>query len=170
MICCFFSIAFVAPLFPLYLRWFSIWGWQVLKVLSCVWVFPTLQHLSMLAREKIECFKVVFKKYYKGREVRWNTIWRETVASSMCHKVLSGRYDCTYGSPLLHAKSCFISPHFLCTHQTEPYTECSMRSRIIFGKYSQFWISLTVRFSAEKNHALSSCFDFLARHRKHWIA
>ena len=54
-------------------------------------------------------------KQYKGGEVRRNTIWRETVASSVCYKILSGRYDCTYGLPLFHAKSCFISPLFLCT-------------------------------------------------------
>ena len=47
--------------------------------------------------------------------MRWNSIWRETVASSVCHRILSGRYDCTYGLPLFHAKSCFISPHFLCS-------------------------------------------------------
>ena len=50
------------------------------------------------------------------KEVRWNTIWRETVASRACHRILSGRYDCTYGSPLFHAKSCFISPHCLRTY------------------------------------------------------
>ena len=53
---------------------------------------------------------------YKGSEVKWDMIWRETVASSVCHKALSDRYDGTYGLPLFHAKSCFIAPHFLCTH------------------------------------------------------
>ena len=51
---------------------------------------------------------------YKGREVRWNGIWRETVASSVCHRILSGRYDCTNGLPLFHAKRCFIPPPFFC--------------------------------------------------------
>ena len=49
---------------------------------------------------------------YKESEVRWNSIWRETMASSVCHKILSGRYDGTYGLPLFHAECCFISPHF----------------------------------------------------------
>ena len=30
--------------------------------------------------------RLVFGKY-KGSEVRWNTIWRETVANSVCHKI-----------------------------------------------------------------------------------
>ena len=49
----------------------------------------------------------------RPKKVKWNemnTIWRETVASSVCHKILSGWYDCTYGLPQFHAKSCFISP------------------------------------------------------------
>ena len=52
---------------------------------------------------------------YKRREVRWNSVWRETMASSVCHNILSDRCNCTYGLPLLHAKRCFISPPFLCT-------------------------------------------------------
>ena len=43
--------------------------------------------------------------------MRWNSIWRETVASSVCHKMLNGRYDCTYAWPLFHAKRCLISSH-----------------------------------------------------------
>ena len=53
---------------------------------------------------------------YTGREVRWSSVWRESVASSVRHKIPSGRYDCTYGLPLFHAKRCFISPLILCTH------------------------------------------------------
>ena len=34
---------------------------------------------------------------YKGSELSWNTIWRETGASSVCRRTLSGRYDCPYG-------------------------------------------------------------------------
>ena len=61
-------------------------------------------------------FALVFRSMakYKGSEVRWNSIRCEKVASSVCHKILSGRYDCTCGMPLCHAKCCFISLHFLC--------------------------------------------------------
>ena len=44
---------------------------------------------------------------YKGGEVRCNTIWGEIGASSVCHKTLSGRYDCTYGMPLFHDEIVF---------------------------------------------------------------
>ena len=69
------------------------------------------RHATLDSREWA---KSIVKIEYKGSEVRWNTIWRETVASSVCHKILSDRCDCTYGLPLFHAESCFISPHFLC--------------------------------------------------------
>ena len=51
----------------------------------------------------------------KRSEARWNTIWRETVASHTCNRTdHSVVYD-TRCSPLFHAKRCFISPHYLCT-------------------------------------------------------
>ena len=47
--------------------------------------------------------------------MRWNTIWRETVASHTCSRTdHSVRYD-TRCLPLFHAKCCFISPHCSCT-------------------------------------------------------
>ena len=45
---------------------------------------------------------------YQGREVRWNSVSRETVASRVCHKISNGRYNCRYGLPLFYAKCCFI--------------------------------------------------------------
>ena len=51
---------------------------------------------------------------YKGSGVRWNTIWRETVASHTCSRTDHSVFYDTRCSPLFHAKCCFISPHILC--------------------------------------------------------
>ena len=65
-------------------------------------------------------------------EVRWDTIWRETVASGVCQKILSGRCDCTCGLPLFHAKSCFISPHLTSPHLTFVFI-MSQTCTLMFG-------------------------------------
>ena len=57
---------------------------------------------------------IQMKIRYKGREVRWKSVRRERMASSVCHRILSGRYNYTYGLPLFRAKRCFTSAPFLC--------------------------------------------------------
>ena len=54
-------------------------------------------------------------KEYKGKEVSWNSVWRETVAGRRCNRTDHSVFYDTRCSPLFHAKRCFISPPFLGT-------------------------------------------------------
>ena len=50
---------------------------------------------------------------YKGREAKWNSVWRETVASHRRNRTDHSVFYDTRCSPLLPAKPCFISSAFL---------------------------------------------------------
>ena len=69
--------------------------------------------------EKFRKKSEVPRKPYKGKEVRWNSVWRETVASHTCSRTDHSVFYDTRCSPLFHANCCFISPPFLCTDENK---------------------------------------------------
>ena len=72
-------------------------------------------HSPNQSTEQTEILSIIAKNSYKRRKVRWNTVWRETVASRMCNPTVHLVFYGTRCSSLFHTKCCFISPPFFCT-------------------------------------------------------
>ena len=72
-----------------------------------------------------QCFVWLSQIHYTRKKMRWNSVWRETVASHTCNRTDHWVFYDTCCSPLFHAKSCFISPPFLWSvHQRVTSSVC----------------------------------------------
>ena len=88
------------------------------------WVIQwAISHYDECAVHNVNCAILVHYRY-KWSEVRWNSIWRETLASHTCSRTDHSVFCDTRCSPLFHAKCCFISPHFLCIGIPPSWRSC----------------------------------------------
>ena len=108
-----------------YLSWF--FGAQPIccccnRLIVCQGVHRQFSFISagcavMRERQAIYFARMRFSISTKGKgKVRWNSVWRETVASHMCNGTDHSVFYDTRCSPLFHATRCFTSPPFLRTY------------------------------------------------------